>query len=96
MGIGDVRASVIVVAAGGYADIRPPEGEEWVIHNISCSSTCELYVSDGTNSFMVDRVVGGGGWLAYFFHVRYTYYYRVRNPGTESIMVAYDGVVTKG
>lgn len=93
--MGDVKAGIISVEVNGYVDIRPPEGEEWVIHNIYHSGRIELYFTDGTNLIKFDEAPGPGGYLNFNFHVTYYYWIRVRNTDTTSIFVGYDGIQTK-
>ena len=95
MAIGDVRAGMLSVLVNEYVDIRPPEGEEWVIHNIYYSGSVKLYFTDGTNHIMFDTAPGPGGHLNFNFHVTYNYWIRVMNASMETILVGYDGVRTK-
>jgi len=95
MAVGDVKSAIVSVNPGQYLHIRPPTGEEWVIHNITHSGAVELYFTDGTNYILVDTNSGNGGWLGFAFHVTNSYWYAVKNVDTITIMVGYDGVQTK-
>jgi len=95
MAVGDVKSAIVRLDPEQYLDIRPPFGEEWVIHNIVCSGSCELYVTDGTNYILVDSCSGSGAWLGFAFHVTNSIWYAVKNVDTKPILVSYDGVQTK-
>jgi len=93
--VGDVKNALVSVNPGAYLDIRPPAGEEWVIHNITYGGAVELYFTDGTNYIKVDSSTGPGGWLGFAFHVTNTLWYAVKNVDTAAILIGYDGVCTK-
>jgi len=96
MAVGDVKSAIVSLNPNGVLDIRPPVGEEWVIHNITCSGACELYFTDGTNTILVDSIMTTyGGWLGFAFHVTNSVWYAVKNVSGGTILVGYDGVCTK-
>ncbi|MEM1879171.1 MAG: hypothetical protein QXJ18_05365 [Desulfurococcaceae archaeon] len=96
MTVGSVRSGLASVPANGYLDIRPPEGEEWVIHNIYHEYDVDLILTDGTLSLTFDTDYGAGVYARYAFHVTNTLWIRVRNRDTTiHRLIGYDGVRTK-
>lgn len=95
MAVGDVKSGLQSVNAGGYLDIQPASGEEWVIHNIYHEGDVELHFSDGTNSLAFDSDAGAGVYAKYAFHVTNGRYLRVKNTAASAKLIGYDGVQTK-
>ena len=96
MAVGDVKSSLVSVAAGGYLDVRPPTGEEWVVHNIYHAYDVDLAFTDGTNVLTFDTDVGAGVYAKYAFHVTNALWIRVINKDTANArLIGYDGVQTK-
>ena len=96
MAVGDVKSGLVSVAAGGSLDIRPPVGEEWVIHNIYHAYDVDLAFTDGTNVLTFDTDVGAGVYAKYAFHVTNTLWIRVINKDTANArLIGYDGIQTK-
>jgi hypothetical protein len=96
MAVGDVKSGLSSVAANGYLDIRPPTGEEWVIHNIYHAYDVDLAFTDGTNVLTFDTDTGGGVYAKYAFHVTNSLWIRVVNKDTVNArLIGYDGVQTK-
>jgi len=95
MAVGDAKSALVSVADGEFLDIRPPTGEEWIIHNITCSANCELYYTDGTNYILVDTLVGPGGWLNFNFHVTNSRWYAVKNVSGGTALIGYDGIQSR-
>jgi hypothetical protein len=95
MAVGDVKSAIVSVAAGGYLDIQPPAGEEWVIHNIYHASDIQLELYDGTNSLIFDTDYGAGVYAKYAFHVTNSIRIRVKNTAASAQLIGYDGVQTK-
>lgn len=93
--VGDVKSDLQVIVNNQYLDIRPPSGEEWVIHNIYHAGDVELYFWSGTDSILIDSASGAGAWCAYFWHVTNTVYLRVMNVSGGDIAIGYDGIQTK-
>lgn len=83
------------VGAGASLTIQPGSGIEWIVHNIYVepTSTAELYVTDGSNDILVDS--NAGGWVGYFFHLTNAQYMKVKNTGSSSVYMKYDGIITK-
>jgi hypothetical protein len=92
--VGDVKSGVQLVAAGAFLDIRPPSGEEWVVHNIHAGAASEVYFFDGTNSILVDSA-GSRGWLGQVFHCTNSMYYQIKNVSAGAALLGYDGIATK-
>jgi len=67
--------------------------DHWIIHNVVLpfGSTCEIYWTDGTNTILIMNT--STSLLSYNFHVNTSSYYTVKNIGTSSINVSYDGVI---
>ena len=95
MPAGDVTSNITSVAAGGYLDIQPPAGTEWVIHNIYHDGDIQLEFYDGTNSLIFDTDTGPGVYAYFAFHCTNTRRIRVKNTATTAKLIGYDGVVTK-
>jgi hypothetical protein len=96
MAVGDVKSDLVSVAGGGNLDIRPPAGEEGVIHNIYHVFDVDLAFTDGTNVLIFDTDPGAGVYAKYAFHVTNTLWIRVINKDTASArLIGYDGVQTK-
>jgi hypothetical protein len=95
MAVGDVKSGISSIASGAYLDIRPPTGEEWVIHNIYHASDIQLELYDGTNSLVFDTDTGAGVYAKYAFHVTNSIRIRVKNTSASAQLIGYDGVQTK-
>jgi hypothetical protein len=96
LAVGDVKSGLVSVAAGGYLDIRPPAGEEWVIHNIYHAYDVDLAFTDGTNVLTFDTDAGAGVYAKYAFHVTNNLWIRVTNKDTVNArLIGYDGIQTK-
>jgi hypothetical protein len=95
MAVGDVKSGISSIASGAYLDIRPPAGEEWVIHNIYHASDIQLELYDGTNSLVFDTDTGAGVYAKYAFHVTNSIRIRVKNTSASAQLIGYDGVQTK-
>ena len=95
MVIGDKTTGIVSVVAGGFMEVRPDAGVEWVIHNVYHADSAELHISDGTNSFMFDFQNGQGAWLKYAFQMTNGHFLKIKNTGTDVQFIAFDGVVTK-
>ena len=96
MAVGDVKSGLVNVAANGYLDIRPPSGEEWVIHNIYHAYDVDLAFTDGTNVLVFDTDVGAGVYAKYAFHVTNSLWIRVINKDTANArLIGFDGIQTK-
>lgn len=96
MAVGDVKSGLVSVSAGGYLDIRPPSGEEWVIHNIYHAYDVDLAFTDGTNVLIFDTDTGAGVYAKYAFHVTNALWIRVINKDTVNPrLIGYCGVQTK-
>jgi len=96
MAVGDVKSGISSVSANGYLSIRPPTGEEWVIHNIYHEHDIELIFTDGSHDIVFDSDSGSGVYARYAFHVTNSVYLKVHNKDTStSRLIGYDGVQTK-
>ena len=96
MAIGDVKSGLQSINVGANLDIRPPTGEEWVIHNIYHEYDVDLIFTDGTNVIAFDSVTGSGVYARFSFHVTNSIFIRVANKDTANArLIGYDGVQTK-
>jgi len=95
MAVGDVKSGISSISAGEYLDIRPPSGEEWVIHNIYHQDDVEVYFTDGTNSIKIITRKDNGVIPFTCFHVTNSYWIKVKNSTSSSALIGYDGVQTK-
>ncbi|MEM1540612.1 MAG: hypothetical protein QXJ07_04435 [Candidatus Bathyarchaeia archaeon] len=95
MAVGDVKSGIVSVAAGDYLDIRPPAGEEWVIHNIYHEGDVQLEFYDGTYSLVFESASGAGVYSKYAFHVTNSVRIRVKNLASTAKLIGYDGIQTK-
>lgn len=97
MAAGDVKANVASVAATtGTYDIKPPSGEEWVIHNIYYNGgTVEFYRADGTNLLRFDSDTTQGARMGIAYHVTNTQWVQIKNISGSAVLVGYDGIQTK-
>lgn len=95
MAIGDTVSALTSVADDAYLDVQPGVGAEWIIHNIFCPNDAdiELYVSDGTNSVLIDT--NTGGYMNTRFHPKNAIYLKIRNVSGVAAYLGYDGVVSK-
>lgn len=95
MAVGDTKSGLASVQPNDYLDIRPPEGEEWIIHNIYHESDIQLELYDGTNSLIFDFDLGAGLYAKYSFHVTNSIRIRVKNLASSAKLIGYDGVQSK-
>jgi hypothetical protein len=97
MALGDVKSAIAsVVATTGTYDIKPPVGEEWVLHNIYYNGgTVEFYRTDGVNSLRFDSDTTQGARMGIAYHVSNTQWLQIKNTSASAILVGYDGVQTK-
>lgn len=89
-----VIGSITSVAAGAYLDVRPSSGT-WLLKNIEYGGMVEIYLSDGTNSILVDSdgSATGGQMLGMNYLLSNTQYLRVKNVAATATLVRYDAVV---
>jgi hypothetical protein len=95
MAEGDVIGGISSLASGGSMDIRPPAGDEWIIHNLYFSNTIELSFYDGSNNLIFGHYnfQGLAPWLCR--HLTNSRYYRIKALKTGTTLAGYDGVETK-
>lgn len=96
MVVGDVASGHISIVAEGSYDIVPLAGVEIVIHNVYVprGSNVLLYKTDGVDDVLIEQLVGP--MLSFNVHVTSDVYVKVVNGDVEnSVLVSYDGIVTK-
>lgn len=94
MAAGNMVGSITPVAAGASLDIRPPSGQEWIIHNIKYGGQVTLNDYDSTNTLQWDSDTGAGGRLGLTEHVSNSYWIRVTNTGSTTINISFNGMQT--
>ncbi|MEM2260852.1 MAG: hypothetical protein QXK24_00225 [Ignisphaera sp.] len=75
----------------GTLIIRPPEGYEWIIHNIYHSTDLTLSVVSPIATFDFETDPGPGVFAKYSFHMTNSFYIMAKSAGT----IAADGIVSK-
>lgn len=98
MAIGDVVSDLVSVPSGGVVDMRPPSGNEWIIHNVVYGSGSSIQynkvsASGSILTFDTDSTMGGRFNGSY--HCTNDIWYQLENSGSASVLVSYDGVQTK-
>jgi hypothetical protein len=95
MAQGDVKSGIVSIGAFGSYSIRPPVGEEWVIHNVHFDNDGELRFSNGTDFITLDTVLGNGSLMGLSIHITNTNYLTIINSSVITASFGYDGVQTK-
>lgn len=96
MALGDAKTGFVSLAAGDTLDIKPPVGEEWIIHNLYYNGPVELSRTNGVDNLKFDNDTASGARLGYFFHNTTDVWLRVKNAhATAVVLVSFDGVQTK-
>lgn len=99
MAVGDVKSGIATLSAGGVLDIKPPVGEEWIIHNLYYDANgfkMEFIMTNGTIDIPFDNDNSIGARMGMVTHVTNSYYLKVRNSSAGAVMkIAYDGIQTK-
>jgi len=96
MTVGDaVGVAPASVAAGGFLEMKPSVGIEWVIHNISAPTTATLEVHYGSSAASVCTLQTTGGLMGFFLHCTNDVFYKIKNTGVGAVDVGYDGIITK-
>jgi hypothetical protein len=94
MTIGDMVNDQVELLTTQSLDIDPASASvEWAIHNIyiPIDGTCEIYRTDGTLTTLFMTV--SNSLLSYNFHCSLYSYITVKNIGTSTITVGYDGLI---
>ncbi|MFD0825864.1 hypothetical protein ACT8ZR_09315 [Neobacillus sp. M.A.Huq-85] len=91
----DVKSGLQSIAAGSVLDIRPGTGEEWVINNLYYGGSVEINRTDGTNVLKFDSDLNFGGRIGTIYRCTNSQWLQIKNTGTTSILIGYDGVQTK-
>ncbi|MFA5760173.1 MAG: hypothetical protein WC877_00160 [Dehalococcoidales bacterium] len=96
MTIGDVISGMSTVLSTQSLSVQPISGtSQWTIHNIYIPqfSTCEIYRSTSADDILI--LTTSQSLLSYTFHCTNTYYIKIKNIGTGSVVIGYDGVTAK-
>lgn len=94
MAAGNMIGGTSSIAASATYDIKPTNPNEWVIHNIYYNNQIKLSMTDGTNVIDFDSDTGSGARMGLTTHVSSTYWLRITNTGSGSLLIAYDGMQT--
>lgn len=92
--IGNMISGESTILASGSVNLKPSTSTtEWAIHNIyvPVGALCELYRTDGSNSIKIMNLATS--LLSYNFHCSSTSYLSIKNNGTSSILIGYDGLL---
>lgn len=96
MAQGDVKSGVFqIVGNGNSGDIRPPVGEEWVIHNIFYAYSLDFIIGSPTVRFTFDSDTVQGARMGLSIHLTNSYYITIKNTQNLTNNIAFDGVQTK-
>lgn len=92
MTLGEPIGDIILVKVGETADIKPPDGEAWMIFNIVIPSgaSFEIYYSDGVNDILVDSITSSI--IAVRFVALSHHFIRVKNTSTVDQYIGYNGI----
>ncbi len=88
-----VIGSVTSVNAAASLTVQPTAGVTWLLKNIQYSGAVEIYMSDGTNTILVDSDGANGQMLGMNYLLSNTQYLTIKNVSASAIFVRYDAVV---
>ena len=99
MAIRDMVSTTTSLAMNTTLDIKPTTaGEEWIVHNIyiDLGSEIEVYrwYTAGGSSPLLLITKASHSLLSQQFHCSSTQYLVIKNIGTSTAWVSYDGIVT--
>jgi len=80
------------VAAGALLTVQPSSGT-WLFKNVQYGGAIEIYLTDGTNSILVDSDGAAGEILGKNYLLSNTQYLQIKNVSASAIYVRYDAVV---
>ena len=94
---GDAVNALSSIGTGAYLTIQPGAGVEWIIHNLlvpdGSTSGVEVYEFTGATSLLIATITSS--MLSHNFHLTNTYYLKMKNLSTGSVVLGYDGIVVK-
>ena len=94
MSRGDVVSGLQTISADSYLTIQPPSGEEWMITNIFCSKSAEIYITDGSKDVKYYQISLGEPWSGKLF-ITNSIYVKVKNISGSNEEIGYSGVKSK-
>lgn len=94
MAVGEPVGGLQTVSAGQFLTIQPPGSMGWTIHNIMYSGAVEFYLSNGSLDLRFDTDSTAGARLGAVFHATSSLFYKIKNGGTGTIQIGWDGVQT--
>lgn len=97
MTVGDVVSGHISIIAGGTEIVQPASGVEFVIHNVYVprGSNVLVYKTDGITDVLIEQL--SSPMLSFNVHVTNDVFVKIVNgDDVNSVLVSYDGIVTKG
>lgn len=87
-----VIGAITSVAAAASLTVQPSSGA-WLLKNIQYGGAVEVYLTDGTNSILVDSDGAAGEILGKNYLLSNTQYMTVKNVSAGAIFIRYDAVV---
>ena len=96
MARGDVVAGLSSIANAADLEIRPPSLSEWVIHSLYFGATCDVKITNGTDSITIEAPGGGGLRVNRTHHLTHSQYMTITNTSGGAAVFGYDGICTKG
>ena len=93
MAAGNLFSGTASIAASGTYDIKPVSGEV-DLHNVYYNNQLKFSMSDGTNVVDFDTDTGQGARLGLTTHLSTTYFLRITNTGTGTLLISFDGMQT--
>ena len=94
MAIGDMVSDHVTLLPNQFMTINPSVSSvEWIVHNIyiPIGSTCEFYKTNGSTA--TKFMIVSNSLLSYNFHCSSDSYITVKNVGSNTINVAFDGLI---
>lgn len=94
MAAGNMFGGTTSITASSTYDIKPASGTEWVIHNVYYNNQLKFSMTDGTNTIDFDSDSGSGARLGLTTHASNSYWLRITNTGSSTLVIAFDGMQT--
>lgn len=93
MAKGDAKIGAITsVASASSLTIQPAVGETWLLKGIAYGGAIELYLTDGTNSILLDSDGAGGKMDNLNVLISNTQYAQLKNVDSAAKFLRYDAV----
>lgn len=93
MAQGDAKIGAITsVAAAASLTIQPATGETWLLKGVFFGGATELYLTDGTNSILIESDGAGGRFDNLNILLSNTQYAILKNVDSTAKYLSYDAV----